>query len=631
MHVLSAPPCTGMMTLAATGNGPSFMLALAAIAALGVGAQWLAWRLRVPSILLLLSFGLLVGPVADVVFGRPILNPDKIFGPDLLVALVELAVALILYEGGLTLRLSEISRVRGVVTRLVTLGALATWFVATLAARYILGLESWSIAFLLGAILIVTGPTVIQPMLAHIRPVGSVGPVLKWEGIVIDPIGVMVTVLVYEVIVLAQSDATGGAATAVTAGILKTVIGGTAIGFITAYLLITMMRRYWIPDFLQNPVSLMLVVVAMSLSDEIQKQSGLLSVTVMGAVLANQSTADMRHIIEFKENLRVLLISALFIVLAARLPAEALEHIGFDTVLYVGVLIVIARPLCVLVATVGAGLHWHERLFMCFMAPRGIVAASVASVFGLSLVQQHGMEEARSLAPVTFFVIIATVAFYGLTAGAIAKRFKVADQNPQGLVIIGAHQWARSLAETLSKRGVKLLLIDSNRENIRASRMLGLKTYFGNILAEYAMDDLDLTGMGRLVALTPNEEVNALSVQRFVPIFGRAEVYQLASKSEGKRDAPLPKHLRGRTLFGESLTYSVLASRLGSGWVYKATKLTEEFGFEEYRTLYGPRAVILFVISESGSVTVATADKTPEPVAGQTIISLVNPDDLLLA
>ncbi|MBL4810006.1 MAG: sodium:proton antiporter [Phycisphaerales bacterium] len=609
-----------------SAEGSSIGVALTAVLLLGIGAQWVAWRLRMPSILLLLIFGLLAGPVMRQTAAGNVLaiNPDEIFGADLLFALVGVSVGLILYEGGLTLKLREIRSSWRSVAMLVTVGSFVTWMVALVSAKWILGLST-PIATLLGAVLIVTGPTVIGPMLSHIRPSGATGLILKWEGIVIDPIGVAVAVLVFEAIV-AQP---GTYSLDVTIQAIFTTLGaGILLGVGSALLLKEVINRFLVPDYLQNPVSLMLVIATFTASNLIHEESGLLATTVMGIVLVNQRKVDIHHILEFKENLRVLLISVLFIVLAARLRIEDLQRLDWLEVFgFLVVLIVVARPLGVFLSTLGAGLSWQERVFLCLMAPRGIVAAAAASIFALGL-EKAGVEGFETIVPLTFSVIIGTVAFYGLTAPWAARRLGVADTNPQGVLFVGAGGWARALAGVLSKRGVRVHLIDTNRSNIRMAVMNGLPATQGNVLSMSDLTEIDLRGIGRVFATTPNDEVNTLVLQSFKGYFETSSMFRLSPKvtkssESGHSDSS------GRVLFNNGLGYSELEDRLQDGWVIKATNISTEFSFEDYQTLYGSAAVALCTLRDNVMI-VSTVDAPASPIAGDTIISLVNPDELFM-
>lgn len=607
------------------------LVAIAIIVVLGGGSQWLAWRLRLPSILLLLLAGILAGPVASMIRGGdPVLDPDGLLGP-LLLPLVSLSVGLILYEGGLTLNLREITTVRSVIWRLVSLGALVTWVLAAAAAHLLLGLD-WQLAALFGAILVVTGPTVIGPLLNHIRPTGKAGSVLRWEGIVIDPIGALLAVLIFEAILA------GGftnAAGATVKALLMTIFVGGGLGVAAAFLMAQLIKRFLVPDSLQNPVSLLLVVLVFVVSGKIQHESGLLATTVMGMVLANYRGVDIHHILEFKENLRVLLISALFVVLGARMAPDELLSIGWMSLLFVVFLIVIVRPASVWLATARSGLSTPDRVFLSSVAPRGIVAAAVASVFAINLEEiadtRPGLEQSAQLVPHTFAVILGTVAFYGLAAGPIARRLGLSTANPQGVLIIGAPAWTRDLALVLHKLGIRVLLTDTNYAHVRAARLAGLNAVYGNVLNEETVENLELAGIGRVLAMTPNDEVNTLVCQRFMRVFDRAAVYRLATAVSPRKDRSKDKSdLPGRKLFGDDVTYGTLASRLGSGWVVKVTTLSEEFTYDDYRTLYGARAIVLFVVTEDKRVFTVTAEKSPEPLPGQKVVAVVNPDELFI-
>ena len=617
-----------MFVLAASNTGHTVGIALTLIFVLGVGAQWLAWKIKVPSILLLLLAGILTGPVARVALQGTILepyaiNPDGLFNSDVLLAAVGIAVSLILYEGGLTLNFKELRSTWKPVTLLVTVGAFITWVIAGISAFYIFELER-PIAILLGAILIVTGPTVVGPLLAHIRPSGDSGLILKWEGIVIDPIGVLAAVLVFEAI---SVDSGMNNVSSVLQAIAITLAAGIGLGLIAAFVLSTLLTRFLVPDYLQNPVSLMLVIAAFTASNMVMPESGLLATTVMGIAMGNQKRVDVHHILEFKENLRVLLIAVLFIVLSARLQISQLEQLDwFRVFLFLGVLVLIARPASVFIATMGAGLSWKERMFIAWLAPRGIVAAAGASIFSLGL----DVTGSDQLVPLTFSVIIGSVAIYGLTTPWAAKFLGIADQNPQGIIFIGAPSWARSIAKVLTDRGFKILMIDTNRPNVREARMAGLDAMQENILTLPDITDLDLRGMGRVFANTPNDEVNTLSLQRFKGYFESSKLYQLTPHKPKKGAEEAHGDRRWRQLFQSSADYAGLESRISNGWVIKATTISDEFTFNDYRTLYGSSAIPMFKITQAGVLSVSTVDMPVEPIAGDTVIALVNPDELFV-
>jgi NhaP-type Na+/H+ or K+/H+ antiporter len=505
---------------------------------------------------------------------------------------------------------------------LVTVGVLITWVLITVAARFLLDLDL-PLSVLLGALLVVTGPTVVIPLLRHVRPRGQVASLVKWEGILNDPIGAALAVLVFEAIV--AGGWREGSAVALT-GLAETLIGGVVLGLVGALVMLVLMRFYHIPDYLESSFTLMMVFVVYTASDMIQEESGLLSVTVMGIAMANQRKVAVQHIVEFKENLRVLLISSLFIFLAARLDPGSLRLLGWGSPIFLLFLIAVVRPLAVFGSTPGSGLRWQEKVFLSWMAPRGIVAAAVASVFAIRL-EEAGYEQGRMLVPLVFMIIVGTVAFYGLTAAPVSRRLGISGGAPAGCLLVGAHSWARDITEALQKAGIPVLVADNNRGNIAAARLAGLPTYYGNILAESVPEQLPLEGIGKLIALTANDEVNSLAALHFAEVLGRREVYQLPGLETGggaSDPESLSRDIRGRLLFEPGATYSELSRRFRRGRIVKATSLSQEFDFEAFRARYGPDLLVLFVI-EGEILKVAVADESLEPRRGQTVLALVEP------
>ena len=376
------------------------LLAFGGIGVAALGCQWLAWRLKLPAILFLLLSGILAGPILGW------LDPQEMFGP-LLMPLVSLAVALILFEGSLTLHLSEWREIGSVVHRLVTIGALSTWAVITLATHWLLGFD-WMLALLFGTLTLVTGPTVIVPMLRVVRPKASIANILRWEGIVIDPIGALLAVVVYSFII-ASAEGAGLSQSLLTFG--GVILCGSLFGIAGGWVLGSIMRRQWLPEYLHNLATLAAVLGIFIASNQVMHESGLLAVTLMGMWMANMKGVDVRHILHFKENLSVLLISGLFILLAARLDLKALIALGPLVLILLLVIQFIARPLNVLLSTAGSNLNWRERALLAWIAPRGIVAAAVSAIFAIRL-DEAGHEGALLLVPLTFAVIIGTAVSY---------------------------------------------------------------------------------------------------------------------------------------------------------------------------------------------------------------------------
>jgi NhaP-type Na+/H+ or K+/H+ antiporter len=592
-------------------------VAVSLVLGLGMVAQLVANRLRFPAIVLLLVSGLLVGPVCELLFGWKLLAPALTF-EDLLLPGVSLAVGIILFEGGMSLRLHELRDHGHVVRNLCTVGVAITWGFGALAL-WGLDLLSWQLALLLGALLVVTGPTVIVPLLQQVRPRGPVEPLLRWEGIVVDPIGATLAVLVFEVLVAGSMEHGGAGA---VRGLLVTALGGGALGALSGYGLAVVLRRHWVPDFLENGVALALALIAFSVSNGLQEESGLLTVTVMGIVLANSSPErDVKHITEFLENLRVVIISALFILLAAWLdPADIQAVLDWRVFVFLAVLLLVIRPLSVLASSFRSSLDARERIFLAAVAPRGIVAAAVASLFGVKLIEA-GVAEARFLGPLTFVVIIGSVLACGL-AIPLAYRLGLAQRNPQGFLILGARPWSREMARVLQENGVLVELIDTNRRHVSAARLDGLRAHHANVLSEFVLEELDLGGIGRLLAMTANDDVNTLATERFAGLFGRAQVYQVAPRAEGSRRHDATYSHRVRYAFSEHLTHDEIEWRVRAGYRVKTTRLGEEFGFEEWRQTYGDEAIPLFLV-RGAAVEVFAVDKSLEPRAGDLLIGLV--------
>ena len=592
---------------------PDPLLVLSAILVAGVAAQWIAWRTRLPAILFLLLLGILAGPVSGV------LDPDTLFG-DLLFPGVSLAVAVILFEGALTLRLEEIRGLEDVVRNLVTVGALVTLGVVSAAAHFAVGLAP-GIALLFGALVVVTGPTVIVPMLRTVRPTEAVANTLRWEGIVIDPVGALLAVLVFQAVAAGYAEDHGGSLLFTFA---STVGVGTAIGFAAGRGLALALRRHALPEYLHNAVTLAVVAGAFTVSDGLRHESGLLAVTVMGMTMANTRGAPIDDILDFKESLSLLLISVLFITLAARLDPDHLLTLGPAALILLAVVMFIARPLAVLISTFRSKLSWPERILIAWIGPRGIVAAAVSAAFALRL-EALGVEEAALLVPLTFVVIIGTVIVQGLTSGPLAKMIGVMEPEPRGVLLVGAHPLARKLGLALRDSGFRVLLCDASWEAVAEARMAGLPTFYGSPVSEAADRHLDLVGIGRLMALSPSAQMNALAAHRYAHEFGRGNIHWVEAGGErAQRSARNVAGRPGSRLFGGDVTWPKLASMIAAGAEVRRTGLTETFGFEAWKAEHGD-AVPLVALTPDGRLRIFQAHQEVEPAAGWTVLALVPP------
>lgn len=544
--------------LAASGGG-SFSTTLAIIAGVGITAQWVAWRLQVPSIILLLAAGLVIGPVAGVV------NPDVLMG-DSLFGFVAISVALIMFEGGLDLPPRELRAAGSVVWRLVTLGAGVTLMLSTIASEHLFGLDRRA-ALVIGAVLTVTGPTVIGPLLSFVRPSGSVGPTLRTEGIIIDPIGATAALIAYEIaLISSNADPTA----TITNIIMMTLAVGLGLGIVGAFVLDLALRKFLVPDNLANPVGLAMVIVGFVTANSVQEESGLITVTVMGMWLARNETASVRRLHEFNESLRTILISVLFILLAARVDPEALWSVLLPTLGLVAFLVLVVRPASVLVATLGSRMPLAERVLLACVCPRGIVAAAVSASFGLRL-EQAGVEGAEKIAPAIFLVIIGTIVFYGFAAGPVAKRLGLADTHADGVLIVGGGAVARGMALQIMAQGPRVIIVDSDEYNTRRCRRLGIEAITASVFTDEIIHDLDLRGIGQMVALTSSDETNALATSRFERAFGRSNTFQL----EPSESSALPEEMIGRIVGAEAPTFGELDEKARMGWRIKSVDAEE--------------------------------------------------------
>jgi len=602
-------------------------LYLAGVLALGLAAQWLAWRLKLPAIVLLLAFGFVLGYYAG--------TPDKYIG-DALLPMVALAVGVILFEGGLSLQFHEIRESGRVVLQLVTLGLGVTWIGTTVAAHALMDF-SWAMAALVGALLTVSGPTVILPLLRQVRPEGRIASIIKWEGIVNDPIGAVLAALVFEVVrhmaTGEMSSGIAGSEGSVVAGetiwnLTVTIVVGLSLGGVSAAIIVGLLSRYLLPDYLQNPVILAIVVLVFALSNYLREESGLVTVTILGILLANQNRVTVKHVVEFKENLRVLLISVLFIVLSSRVPIgwEQVSKIGWGGLGFLATVILFIRPVAAGLATIGSDLRRNERLMLAWIHPRGIVAAAVASLLAIELEGTKYEPQAELLVLATFLVIVGTVVVYGLTLQPVARHLGLAGGEPQGVLLAGATPMVRDIALALKSEGFDTLLVDTNPQNIADARMAGLPVCYGSIGSEFVHEQVDLSGIGRLLALTPNDEVNTLATTEFAEQFGTANVYQLDSPETHERHERVPSHRRGRTLFAEDVTYDSLKDRFAAGGVIKKTSLSDDFSMDDFRAKY-PSALMLFTLPEKGKLTVCVAGRKLEPRPGKKLIALISKSD----
>ena len=588
-------------------------LLLSSVVAIGIAAQWLAWYLKQPSILFLLLIGIIVGPILGI------FDPDLVLG-ELMFPFISLGVAIILFEGSLTLEFDEIKQHGTVVQLLVSVGVLITIAIVGLSTYLLFDVDPL-IALLFGALVCVTGPTVIMPLLRSVRPNKTISNILKWEGIIIDPIGAIAVVLVYEYII------SGGEASSILL-FAKIVILATALGMAGAWALAFLMRKHMIPEFLRNVFTLAFVLLLFSISNHLEHESGLLTVTVLGVALANWPKFPRDTILEFNESLTVLLISVLFIILAARVELASLMSVGFAGLVLLGIVMFIARPLSVWASSIGSNLRTNEKLMISWIGPRGIVAAAISSLFAIRL-QEYDIQGVELLVPLVFMVIIGTVMIQGLGAKFVGNLLGVREPETNGILVVGSNPVALMVATSLKEQGFDVIVAHNNYTNIAGARMSGLRTYFGNPISDHADSHLDLIGIGHLFAISMDREMNTLSEIHYRHEFGERNLYRLKFSEEKVKSERDDKqaNFSSQWLFGKDVTYTKLASMLSRKAKIKITNITDSYSFEQYRA-DNKQFVPLYTIDKEGKLHVIT-DKFDGIVArDRKLIALVVDDEI---
>ena len=588
------------------------LITLAMILVAGIACQWLSWRVRLPAIIFLLLCGVLAGPILQL------LNPDQLFG-ELLFPIISLSVAVILFEGSLTLKFSDIPGLEKVIRNLITLGTLISWGITALATRFLLDF-SWEISLLFGSIMVVTGPTVIMPMIRTVRPKESIANILQWEGILIYPIGAILAVLTYEIIIA------GGMEGGLTSGLLvfaKIVLIGLGLGVCSALLFSWLVRGHRVPQYLHNVIALALVCGSFAVSNILEAESGLLTVTVMGLWLANVKDIDLEDLLDFKESLSLLLISALFIILAARLDLDSFFALGWPALGVFAAIQFLARPLSIQLSAIGSKLSMAERHLLSWIAPRGIVAAAITALFAIKL-ENIGYLNAPQLVPLTFMVIIGTVLLQSTTAGPIARYLDVAEPEPKGFLIIGANLVARKLAQALEEQGFRSVLTDQNWSAVSEAKLLGLQAYWGSPVSEHAERHLNLIGIGHLMAMTSNQELNALATHYYRLDFEANRIFVIRPQIQGKETNGDKSDFKyaGNFLFDENTTFQRLEKLLLQGAEIKATQLTEEFGFADYRKMNQGQRIPLFAIDDKKQIHIFSSGNNFTPQEDWTLLAL---------
>ncbi|HLR70942.1 MAG TPA: sodium:proton antiporter [Pseudogracilibacillus sp.] len=590
----------------------SLLFVMMLIGVLGIGSQWLAWKYNLPAIVIMSIAGLLIGPI----FG--IMNPEASFG-NLYDPIISVAVAIILFEGSLNLSFKELKGLGKPVFRIATIGALIAWILGSLTAHYMAGL-SWEVSFVIGGLFIVTGPTVIMPLLRQSKLKPRPAKILKWEGIIVDPIGVLLAVFAFEIITFLTSEKDGTTLLLFFMASIFAMFFGWFCGRATGW----MFETGYIPEFLKSPVVFAVVIFCFTLPDEVIHGTGLLSVTAMGMTLANtgiNSLNDFRH---FKENVSILLISGIFIMLAASLKLETIMQIfNWHILSYVLFMMFAVRPLSIFLSTIGSGLSLQEKSLVGWIAPRGIVALTVSSYFA-TILEDAGYQDAGILTTLTFALVFFTVVAHGFSIGPLAKKLHLSLEGKPGILIVGSNPFTVDLAKSFLKNELPVLIVDSSWENLRYARNAGIPFYHGEILSEQIEYNLDTIPYDYIIAATNYHSYNSLVCTTFMPEYGRTNVFKV-DVAEDKNNKDIVSRVGGRSLCKEEISLDDLNDKISNGYLFRRTKLTGQFDYQQYKEDKDEESVFLYFIKPTGQIYFYAADMRVRPTIGDTIISLTPP------
>ncbi len=566
----------------------------------GLAAQWIAWRFRLPAIVLLFAVGLAVGP------GLGLLHPTASLGRFLQPA-VGLAVAIVVFEGGLGLELRELRAAGEGVLRLTAVALPINWLLGSAAAHWIGGL-GWGAASLFGAITVVTGPTVVLPMLRHTRLQRRAASFLKWEAIVNDPVGAVLATLVLQALLAGR-----GGHDVSMAGHLALRIGlalalSAALGVGTAFALRWAFLRDHMPERLKTPALLVSAMTVYVLANLALEGAGLAAATVLGVALANLHVPGLSELRRFKESLVVLIVSGLFILLTADLSRATLAGLSWPVAGLTLAVLFVVRPAAIWLATFGSGLSAAERALAAWVAPRGIVAAAVAGVAGLKL-QSAGYQGAELIVPCVFAVIAATMVLHGFTLRPLARRLKLTLSDAPGLAILGASDWTTDMAACLNQAGIPALLIDSYPGALDAARTAGTPVLQAELLSDSGMEALDGRAVDYLICTTPDAIYNGTVCARLAPELGRERVFQVSPGARRLNERRgMSRESRGKVLGEASWDVSLFEELYTQGFRFRLTEA--ETGIDDMRVLG---------VHAGGEITVFSAE-APEAAAAERVL-----------
>ena len=587
-----------------TTSTDDILLGLGLVLVLAVSCQLLARRLRVPAIVLLLPVGFIAGIATEDV------QPDNLLGA-LYQPFVSVAVGIILFEAGLGLSFGEVAPgVRKVVARLVAGGVVVTWAGVAATVALLFGDMDRGAAILIGAILVVSGPTVVLPLLAFIRPTRDVRSLLKWEGTLVDPIGALLGVHVFQSVSSGRGWQPGEM-------LLSLGVGGL-IAAVAAPLLLLLLREVQrSAPRMVVPTTLMVVVAAVVGADLIHDDSGLTTATLIGIAVANQRRLLISlALFEFQETLVQLLIGVLFVLVAASVSPGEVQDVMPEVLILVAIMVLLIRPAAVLLTTLRSAFTWRERAFVAWMAPRGIVAGATAAAFGPQLATQ-GVDGANLVLPIVFMAIFGTVVLYGLTAPLIARMLGLAGKQRGRVLVVGGHPWAREIAEALKRSGVAVRMWAGPAHHRDAARAAGLEADRGRMMVDAVSREAELEEITDALLLTGSDDFNALAAAELRGHLGHEHVYRVAPDPEQPDLLPPPRE--AGILGSDTLTFAELSRRFAAG-----AQITNHDGTDDADSAATGTELTLFAVIPDGRLSVAADGRLPDVRPGDTVIVLAS-------
>ena len=575
--------------------------------------QYIGWKFKIPSIVIFILFGILLGPILGFI------NPQESLGEGFNI-FIEFAVVILLFEGGLNLKFKELKEVSFGVKRLTTAGVVVNFFLAFYAGQYIAGLSK-PISAVIAAILVVTGPTVIIPLLRQAKLPKRVSQYLKWEGIINDPLGVLLVTLVYQYITIAGQD---GAIEVIVFALFKAIIFSIIITFAFGNAIQFIFNRTAFPDFLKVPFILSIILMIFIISKQVQDGSGLLAVTMLGMYFANRKLLVFSELKKFKESITVFTVPLIFILLSASINFKFFTDLNIRQILFILFLTLFCRLIAIFFVTFYSKMSWQERIFVGWVGPRGIVAASVAGIIGLRL-SKLGYENADFILPIVFSVIICTITIHGLSLQKVAKLLGLNVKCGKGLVIIGASPWATELALELKEININTLMIDSAWYKLKSPRQLGLETYFGEAISALEEGNIDLTEYSYLLAATDSSTYNSLVCSTFSEDLGLNNVYQIPLGNEHDSViGDLPDSVTGQVVDTEVDTAykGNIKELFNQGWSFKKSNLTDEYKIEDFHKDNDPPTTInLLKVDKDKNIKFIIDSGNIKSKAGEVIVS----------